>query len=159
MENKRFEILATTKEIITEPNKSAIRVELQYGKDGKPTELVFAELYNKEGAWAYTRSQVRIECTKENAEHVMKATKALYESSTKVEKKASPKASKDLTTAIETMTDDEKSALVALLLGKTEKPKTETSKATTAKTTPPAIKTDELVLENFVQTVKNRKIK
>ena len=147
MENKRFEIVASTKEIITEPNKNAIRVELQYGKDGKPTEIVFAELYNKEGAWAYTRSQVRIDCTKENATYLISAVKSLYESSTKVEKKASPKASKALSSAIETMTAEEKAELVKLLLG-TDKPKTETPKAPTKAETPKT--SDELVLESFL---------
>ena len=113
--SKRFEIVASTKELVLEANKTAVRIELQYGKDGAPTEIVIAELYQKDGAWAYTRSQVRIPCTKENASHVLTSVKAVYESSTKVEKKA--KASK-LEDAIDSMTDDEKAALLEMLVGK-----------------------------------------
>lgn len=114
--SKRFEIVASTKELVLEANKTAVRIELQYGKDGAPTEIVIAELYQKDGAWAYTRSQVRIPCTKENASHVLTSVKAVYESSTKVEKKAA-KASK-IEDAIDSMTDDEKAALLEMLIGK-----------------------------------------
>ena len=38
--SKRFEIVASTKELVLEVNKTAVRIELQYGKDGAPTEIV-----------------------------------------------------------------------------------------------------------------------
>lgn len=151
MESKRFEIVASTAELITEPEKNAVRIELQYGKAGKPTELVFAELYNKEGKWNYTRSQVRIECTAENANYILKAVKALYDSSAKVEKKAEePKAGLD----VSKMSDAQKAELLAQLLGQAQI----ASKATAPKATTPTTKapTEELKLENI--TINHRKI-
>lgn len=136
--SKRFEAIAQAKELVIVPEKSAVRVELQYGKEGEPTELVIAEMYWHEGAWKYTRSQVRMTCTKDNVQYVLEACKAMYASAAKVDKK--PKASK-IETAIDSMTDEEKAALLEMLLGKA-KPKT-TGKST--------VKEDptELILESF----------
>jgi stress response protein SCP2 len=49
--SKRFDVVASNKELVVTSEKSAVRVELQHGKDGEPTELVIAELYWKDGTW------------------------------------------------------------------------------------------------------------
>ena len=154
MESKRFEIVASTKELVPLDGKNAIRIELQYGKDGEPTELVIAELYSKDGKWSYTRSQVRIDCTKANIQHVLTCTKEMYESSLKVEKKATAKTDK-LASAIGTMSDEDKAALLKILLGDA---KTES----TSKASKPATKTtesSELTLENFVLGINKKSTK
>ncbi len=153
MESKRFEIVASTKELISADGKNAIRIELQYGKEGAPTEIVIAELYQKDGAWSYTRSQVRIECTASNAKHVLESVKAMYDSSAKVEKKATAKVDK-LTAALETMSDEDKNKLLAVLLGKAkEEPKSKVS-STEKKTTESS---EELVL-NFLTKIDKKPI-
>lgn len=150
MESKRFEIVASTKELVTADGKNAIRVELQYGKEGQPTELVIAELYNKEGKWAYTRSQVRIDCTHANVSHVLTAAKEMFETSKKVEKKASAKKT-DITSAIAAMTDEERAALLKALVDGA-KP--------AAKAPAKAAATDsELALENILTSLNKRQIK
>ena len=118
----RFEIVATSHELVIVDGKTAIRVELQYGKAGEPTELVIAELYVKDGAWAYTRSQVRIPCTTANAKHVLDAVKTMHDASKKVTKTETTSTT-TIEKAIAKMSDAEKSALLAALV-KTEKPAT-----------------------------------
>lgn len=149
MESKRFETVASTTELVLEKEKSAIRIELQYGKAGKATELVIAELYWKENKWNYTRSQVRIDCTKENAEHVLKAVKAMYDSSLKVEKKPA-KDGLDL----DSMSDAEKAVLLAALLKMSSESK-DTAKAP-AKSKDSA---EELTLEDVLTKLNKRTVK
>jgi len=158
MESKRFEVIASTKELTSADGKNAVRIELQYGKDGAPTELVIAELYQKDGKWAYTRSQVRIECTAPNVQHVLTCSKEMYESSKKVEKKASTKVDK-LTSAIETMSDDEKNKLLALLIGKAKEESTPTVSKTEKKAPKEATDDGELVLSNFLAKIDKKPIK
>ena len=132
MASKRFEIMASGTELVTVAEKTAIRIELQYGKNGDVTEIVIAELYRKDDEWAYTRSQVRIPCTTANAKYLLETTKAMYDSSTKVVKKETSKVE----TAVDKMSDTQKAELLAALLA-SEKP------AAKAK----AKKSDDIVLD------------
>lgn len=149
MESKRFEIMATSTELVLEKEKSAIRIELQYGKAGQPTELVIAEMYNKEGKWSYGHGQVRIPCTTDNATYVLKAVKAMYDSSAKVEKKAETPKTLD----VDKLTDEQKALLLEALL---KSAKVE-SKPTASK--PTTDSTSELTLENIVNSISKRPIK
>lgn len=154
MESKRFEIVASTKELVTADGKNAIRIELQYGKDGQPTEIVIAELYQKDGAWSYTRSQVRIDCTKDNAQHMLTSIKSMYESSLKVEKKATVKVDK-LTSEIDKMSDEDKNKLLALLIGKAK----ESTPEKVSKTEKKPVDDSELVLASFLTKIDKKPIK
>lgn len=141
--SKRFNIIASSPVLVIVPGKTAIKVELHYGKDGEPTEIVIAEMYTKDGEWAYTRSQVRVNATLENTKFLLENVKSMFESSKDVKKE--PKTTK-VEKAISSMTQDEKAALMELLL-KDEKPKA-------AKKTK---KEDELELEDIITSIKIKK--
>jgi hypothetical protein len=129
--------------------KTAVIIELQEGKEDGLPELVIAEMYkNKEGEWAYCKGGVRMDVTADNVNYILKGCKAMYEASkevVKTKKEKSPKA--DPKKAVEMMSDEEKAALLEILLGsakKTEEVKTDTKKsASTKKSSEP----EELVLE------------
>ena len=154
MESKRFEIMAVNTEHVIEDGKSAIRIELQYGKAGQPTELVIAEMYSKDGKWAYGHGQVRVPCTADIATYVLKSTKAMYDSSLKVEKKVEAPKTLDISSLdLNSLTDEQRANLVAAILGssKTEaKAPVKTAKATES--------TAELTLENIVNSISKRPI-
>ena len=109
---ERFKVVTSSEILVTEVNKSAVKVELQYGRDGKLPEIVIAEMYNKEGEWCYTRSQVRLESSKDNAKFLIDGINSAYKESSKVKKDA-PKNS-DVT--ISTMTTEQKAELLKMLL-------------------------------------------
>ena len=131
MESKRFETVASTPEIIITPEKSALRVELQYGKQNAAPELVLAEMYFAAGTWKYTRSQIRLEVSKENVKALLENVKAMYESSTKVVKETKAEKTTDVLAALAKMSDSEKAAILAALASSAKAPETP---KTTAKT-------------------------
>ena len=87
---ERFKVITSSDVMVIESNKAALKVELQYGKDNQPTELVIAEMYWKDSTeWAYTKSQVRLSATKENANFLIKGIQDAFKASSKVEKSTS----------------------------------------------------------------------
>ena len=142
---KRFDVVASNNELVVTEDKTAIRIELQYGKDGEPTELVIAELYRKDDTWAYTRSQVRVNCTTDNCKYLLESIKSMHEASKKVVK--TEKTSK-VEKAIDTMTVEERLALIKAL---TESVKAEPTKKSTKKTD-----NVELVLESALLNRKRK---
>lgn len=109
---ERFKVVASSEILVVEAGKSAVKVELQFGKEGKLPELVIAEMYNKDGEWCYTRSQVRMEASKENAKFLIDGINTVYKEASKVKKDAP----KDGAVTISKLTDAEKAALLAELL-------------------------------------------
>ena len=84
---ERFKVVVSSEILVTEANKNAVKVELQYGKDGKLPEIVIAEMYWKDSTeWAYTKSQVRLEASKENANFLIKGIQDAFKASGKVDK-------------------------------------------------------------------------
>lgn len=142
MAKNRLEILAKTDIIVTAPEKSAFRIELQYGLDGQPTEIVVAGMYWTDGTWQYSKNQFRTICTLETARALMDGVKAAFDHSKKVDKK--PKAS-PVENVLEKMTDDEKAALIAKLMA--DMKKHEDAKTAGAKT---AADVQELVLASAI---------
>ena len=124
MESKRFETVASTPEIILVPEKSALRIELQYGKQNAAPELVLAEMYFAAGTWKYTRSQIRLEVSKENVKSLLENVKAMYESSTKVVKEVKAEKTTDVIAALSKMTDAEKAAILSALASSAKSPET-----------------------------------
>lgn len=108
----RFKVVSSSEVVVLESNKSAVKVELQYGKDSQPPELVIAELYDKDGEWAYTRSQVRVPATKELAKYLIDGINSAYKESLKVKKDV--KASEEV--VISKLSDAEKASLLEALL-------------------------------------------
>lgn len=142
MASKRLETQASA-EIITLSEKSALSVELQYGLESKPTaELVIAEKYNAGGEWKYSRTQIRMDCTKENAQKLTDAIAQMYKASAKVKKE--PKAAK-VTSALSALTADEKAELLKVLLADAKTPAKTTAKA------------EELVLESKLTNKSKRR--
>jgi len=45
---ERFKVITSSDVLVVEAGKSAVKVELQFGKDNQPTELVIAEMYWKD---------------------------------------------------------------------------------------------------------------
>ena len=112
---ERFKVITSSDVLVLESNKSAVKVELQYGKDNQPTELVIAELYWKEGDWAYTRSQVRLSATKENANFLIKGIQDAFKASSKVEKSTSGEVK---SFNVNDLSPDEANELLKVLLEK-----------------------------------------
>lgn len=112
---ERFKVVTSSEILVLEANKSAVKVELQFGKDNQPTELVIAELYDKEGDWAYTRSQVRLPATKENANFLIKGIQDAFKASAKVEKAT---ASEVKSFNVNDLSPDEANELLKVLLEK-----------------------------------------
>ena len=111
--NERFKVITSSEILVTEANKSAVKVELQFGKDGKLPEIVIAEMYWKDSTeWAYTRSQVRLEASKDNAKFLIDGINAAYKEAGKVKKEA--KVSDEV--IISKLSDSEKAALLEALL-------------------------------------------
>ena len=110
--SNRFKVVAASEVVVLEAGKAALKVELQFGKDNQPPELVIAELYDKDGEWAYTRSQVRVPATKELAKYLIDGINAAYKEAGKVKKEA--KVSDEV--IISKLSDAEKAALLEALL-------------------------------------------
>lgn len=110
--SERFKVVVSSDVLVLEAEKSAVKVELQYGKDGKLPEIVIAEMYNKDGEWAYTRSQVRMEASKDNAKFLIDGINAAYKEAGKVKKDV--KAAEEV--VISKLSDSEKAALLEALL-------------------------------------------
>ena len=111
--NERFKVMQASEVLVIEPGKSAVKVELQFGKEGKLPELVIAEMYNKEGEWAYTRSQVRLEASKENTKFLIDGLNESYKAASKIKKDTTSKASE---VTISKLTDEQKAELLKALL-------------------------------------------
>ena len=111
--NERFKVMQASEVLVLEAGKSAVKVELQFGKEGKLPELVIAEMYNKEGEWAYTRSQVRLEASKENAKFLIDGLNESYKAASKIKKDTTSKASE---VTISKLTDEQKAELLKALL-------------------------------------------
>lgn len=135
MAKNRLEILAKTETFVVTPEKSAFRLELQYGLDGQPTELVIVGLYWKNGAWAYASNQFRVHCTFNVIKAINDGMKLVYEKSKTIEKKSKNGPVEDI---LKGMTDEQKAALIAQLLGDSKAPKA------------PAKTNDELVLTSAI---------
>lgn len=83
----RFKVVQASDIVVLEVGKAALKVELQYGRDNLPPEIVIAEMYLKDATeWAYTRSQVRVPATKELAKYLIDGVNAAYKESLKVKK-------------------------------------------------------------------------
>lgn len=109
---ERFKVITSTEVLVLEDGKSAAKVELQYGKDGKLPEIVIAEMYWKDSTeWAYTRSQVRLEASKDNAKFLIDGINAAYKESLKVKKDVVETASVD----VSRLSEEEAKALEILL--------------------------------------------
>lgn len=109
----RFKVVQSSEAVVLEAGKAALKVELQFGKDNQPPELVIAELYWKDSTeWAYTRSQVRIPATKELAKYLIDGVNAAYKESLKVKKDVVETAS---AVDVSRLSDEEAKALELLL--------------------------------------------
>ena len=108
----RFKVVSSSEVVVLEVGKAALKVELQYGKDSQPPELVIAELYDKDGEWAYTRSQVRVPATKELAKYLIDGINSAYKESLKVKKDVVETAS---AVDVSRLSEEEAKALELLL--------------------------------------------
>ena len=108
----RFKVVQSSDVVVLEAGKAALKVELQFGKDNQPSEIVIAELYNKDGEWAYTRSQVRVPATKELAKYLIDGVNAAYKESLKVKKDVVETAS---AVDVSRLSEEEAKALELLL--------------------------------------------
>lgn len=109
----RFKVVSSSELVVLEVGKSALKVELQFGKDNQPPELVVAEMYWKDSTeWAYTRSQVRVPATKELAKYLIDGINAAYKESLKVKKDVVETAS---AVDVSRLSEEEAKALELLL--------------------------------------------
>lgn len=75
-------------EAFVESESKRIAIQLQYGVDNKPTEIVFASQYQDKttGEWRFTKDQIRLTFSAEKVDSIITALQALKKANTKVKK-------------------------------------------------------------------------
>lgn len=101
-------------ESFIESESKRIAIQLQYGVENKPTEVVFASQYQDKvtGEWRFTKDQIRLTFAAEKVDSIITALQGLKKANAKV-KKAISTDSPVTVTSIEELTVEQLTALLA----------------------------------------------